>query len=61
MSHHPPRPGLSTPHSQQATQAQNRTRLKTSLGLRTGEDLVISMRGRPVARVVAAKAAKPWL
>jgi len=28
---------------------------------RTGEELVISKRGRPVARVVAEKAAKPWL
>ena len=28
---------------------------------RTGEDLVISKRGRPVARVVAEKAAQPWL
>ena len=28
---------------------------------RTGEDLVISKHGKPVARVVAEKAAKPWL
>lgn len=28
---------------------------------RTGEDLVISKRGRPVARLVAAKAPQPWL
>ena len=28
---------------------------------KTGEDLVISKRGRPVARVVSDKAAKPWL
>ena len=28
---------------------------------RTGQDLVISKRGRPVARVVAEKASKPWL
>jgi prevent-host-death family protein len=28
---------------------------------RTGEELVISKRGRPVARVVAAKEPKPWL
>lgn len=28
---------------------------------RTGEDLVISKRGKPVARVVAEKAEKPWL
>ena len=28
---------------------------------RTGQDLVISKRGKPVARVVAEKAAKPWL
>ncbi len=27
---------------------------------RTGEDLVISKRGKPVARVVAVKASKPW-
>ncbi len=28
---------------------------------RTGQDLVISKRGRPVARVVAEKASQPWL
>lgn len=28
---------------------------------RTGEDLVISKRGKPVARVVAEKEPKPWL
>ena len=28
---------------------------------RTGQDLVISKRGRPVARVVAEKSAQPWL
>lgn len=28
---------------------------------RTGEELVISKRGKPVARVVAEKEAKPWL
>ena len=28
---------------------------------RTGEDLVISNRSKPVARVVAEKAEKPWL
>jgi prevent-host-death family protein len=28
---------------------------------RTGQDLVISKRGRPVARVVAEKPSKPWL
>lgn len=28
---------------------------------RTGQELVISKRGRPVARVVAEKASKPWL
>ena len=28
---------------------------------KTGEDLVISKRGKPVARVVAEHAAKPWL
>ncbi len=28
---------------------------------RTGVDLVISKRGKPVARVVAEKASKPWL
>lgn len=28
---------------------------------RTGEDLVISKRGKAVARVVAAKESKPWL
>ena len=28
---------------------------------RTGEDLVISKRGKPVARVVAEKESKPWL
>ena len=28
---------------------------------RTGEDLVISKRGKPVARVVAEKADRPWL
>lgn len=28
---------------------------------RTGEDLVISKRGKPVARVVAEQAAQPWL
>jgi prevent-host-death family protein len=28
---------------------------------RTGQDLVISKRGKPVARVVAEKVAKPWL
>ncbi len=28
---------------------------------RTGEELVISKRGKPVARVVPEKAAKPWL
>ena len=28
---------------------------------RTGEDLVISKRGKPVARVVSEKAEKPWL
>jgi len=28
---------------------------------RTGEDLVISKRGKPVARVVAEKAPQPWL
>ena len=28
---------------------------------RTGEGLVISKRGKPVARVVAEKASKPWL
>ncbi len=28
---------------------------------RSGEDLVISKRGKPVARVVAEKPAKPWL
>ncbi len=28
---------------------------------RTGEELVISKRGKPVARVVAEKASKPWL
>lgn len=28
---------------------------------RTGEDLVISKRGKPVARVVAERAGKPWL
>lgn len=27
---------------------------------RTGEDLVISKRGKPVARVVAEKQSKPW-
>jgi prevent-host-death family protein len=27
----------------------------------SGEDLVISKRGRPVARVVAEKQAQPWL
>jgi prevent-host-death family protein len=27
----------------------------------TGEDLVISKRGRPVARVVAEKQSQPWL
>ena len=28
---------------------------------RTGQDLVISKRGRPVARVVAEKPGQPWL
>lgn len=28
---------------------------------RTGEDLVISKRGKPVARVVAEQNSKPWL
>jgi prevent-host-death family protein len=28
---------------------------------RTGEELVISKRGRPVARVVAERASQPWL
>lgn len=28
---------------------------------RTGEDLVISKRGKPVARVVPERATKPWL
>lgn len=28
---------------------------------RTGEDLVISKRGKPVARVVAERDSKPWL
>lgn len=28
---------------------------------RTGEDLLISKRGKPVARVVAEKTDKPWL
>lgn len=28
---------------------------------RTGEDLVISKRGKPVARVVAERESKPWL
>jgi prevent-host-death family protein len=28
---------------------------------RTGQDLVISKRGKPVARVVAEQASKPWL
>ena len=28
---------------------------------RTGEDLVISKRGKPVARVVAERNSKPWL
>lgn len=28
---------------------------------RTGQDIVISKRGKPVARVVAEKALKPWL
>ena len=28
---------------------------------RTGQDLVISKRGKPVARVVAERASKPWL
>jgi prevent-host-death family protein len=28
---------------------------------RTGEDLLISQRGKPVARVVAENAEKPWL
>ncbi len=28
---------------------------------RTGEDLLISKRGKPVARVVAEKTGKPWL
>lgn len=27
----------------------------------TGEELVISKRGKPVARVIAEKEAKPWL
>ena len=27
----------------------------------TGEELVISKRGKPVARVIAEKGAKPWL
>jgi prevent-host-death family protein len=28
---------------------------------RTGDDLLISKRGKPVARVVAEKSEKPWL
>lgn len=28
---------------------------------RTGEDLVISKRGKPVARVIAERNSKPWL
>jgi prevent-host-death family protein len=28
---------------------------------RTGQDLIIAKRGRPVARVVAEKPAQPWL
>ena len=28
---------------------------------RTGQDIVISKRGKPVARVVAEKPSKPWL
>lgn len=28
---------------------------------RSGQDLVISKRGKPVARVVAERASKPWL
>ncbi|MCF7734053.1 MAG: type II toxin-antitoxin system Phd/YefM family antitoxin [Akkermansiaceae bacterium] len=28
---------------------------------RTGQDLIISKRGRPVARVVAEQPAQPWL
>lgn len=28
---------------------------------RTGEELVISKRGKPVARVIAEKETKPWL
>ncbi len=28
---------------------------------KTGEDLVISKRGKPVARVIAADTSKPWL
>jgi len=28
---------------------------------RTGQDLIVSKHGRPVARVVAVKASRPWL